>query len=56
MIHDDGRGLGNAAAGDGHLGLRGMRERMEEAGGSLQIESAPGDGTRVTATLPGGGV
>jgi two-component system sensor histidine kinase DegS len=33
-------------------GLPGMRERAELLGGTLQIESAPGKGTQVLATLP----
>lgn len=35
-----------------HLGLVGMRERAESLGGQFRVESAPGDGTRVIATLP----
>ena len=36
----------------GHFGLRIMRERAEGVGGSLEIKSAPGSGTRVTVILP----
>lgn len=36
----------------GHLGVLGMRERLELVGGRLRIESAPGKGTRVTAEVP----
>lgn len=36
----------------GHLGLTGMRERARLLGGELVIESAPGRGTTVTATVP----
>lgn len=35
-----------------HLGLVGMQERAEEIGGSLKIESAPGQGTRVSVIAP----
>jgi signal transduction histidine kinase len=46
----------DAAAGitlaPGH-GLQGMSERLAPYGGSVQVESAPGQGTRVTAELPG---
>jgi signal transduction histidine kinase len=35
-----------------HLGLAGMRERVESLGGSFRIESRQGTGTRVTAELP----
>ena len=34
------------------LGLLGMRERVESVGGSFEIESAPGAGTRVKIVLP----
>ena len=33
-------------------GLRNMRQRMEEIGGRLQIESQPGAGTRIAFTYP----
>jgi signal transduction histidine kinase len=36
----------------GHFGLVGMRERATQLGGSLQIRTAPGAGTQVTAHLP----
>jgi PAS domain S-box-containing protein len=36
----------------GHLGLVGMRERVEMIGGSFSVESAPGKGTTVTAEIP----
>jgi signal transduction histidine kinase len=32
-----------------------MRGRAEEIGGTIQIESKPGSGTRVVAVLPVGG-
>jgi nitrate/nitrite-specific signal transduction histidine kinase len=32
--------------------LPGMRERAELLGGALRVESAPGAGTRIAATLP----
>jgi signal transduction histidine kinase len=37
-----------------HLGLLGMRERLEMVGGHFHIESAPGKGTTITALLPPG--
>jgi signal transduction histidine kinase len=52
-VADDGQGL-NGSARPG-LGMRSMRERAEELGGSLEIDRAPGGGTRVTAVLPTGG-
>lgn len=35
------------------MGLPGMRSRAEEADGELTVDSTPGEGTIVTATLPG---
>ena len=46
--HDDGRGSERASG----FGLRGMRERVERAGGGLRIDSEPGRGFGVTAWLP----
>lgn len=39
-------------AGSGHLGLISMHERAELIGGSLEIHSTPGKGTRVTLLFP----
>jgi two-component system sensor histidine kinase UhpB len=50
-IADDGNGFDTNAVRAG-LGLRGMRERMTLVGGSLNIESHPGIGTRVVAQVP----
>ena len=50
-INDDGRGFDTASAGSG-FGLTGMRERVELAGGELRIDSAPGRGTTVSASIP----
>ncbi|HXD42294.1 MAG TPA: sensor histidine kinase [Ramlibacter sp.] len=35
-----------------HFGLEGMRERVEILGGSFQVQTAPGHGTVVRASLP----
>ncbi|MDQ3467488.1 MAG: sensor histidine kinase [Chloroflexota bacterium] len=53
-VSDDGPGFEPAIVEGSadHLGLVGMRERVESLGGEFQIESAPGRGTRVIATLP----
>jgi nitrate/nitrite-specific signal transduction histidine kinase len=56
-ISDDGRGFDPAHArpeGDRqpHFGLSTMRERAESVGGSLDVLSAPGEGTRVIVRLP----
>ncbi len=50
-VEDDGSGFAVADEHDG-FGLLGMRERVELAGGELEITSTPGQGTRVTARLP----
>jgi hypothetical protein len=48
-VSDGGPGFATAKASstDGGLGLIGLRERIESLGGSLSIETAPGDGTRL---------
>jgi signal transduction histidine kinase len=52
-ISDDGLGFALASAQEsGGLGLRGMRERAERIGAELDIESAPGRGTKVTVQVP----
>ncbi len=50
-VRDNGVGFDPAAATTG-FGLLGMRERAELQNGSFEIESAPGHGTVVRATLP----
>ena len=37
---------------ENHIGLEMLRRRVGEIGGNLEIESRPGDGTRVVAKLP----
>lgn len=54
-IEDRGRGIGDADDGDPHFGLSMMRFRAEDIGGTLEIGSTPGGGTRVVALLPVGG-
>jgi signal transduction histidine kinase len=54
-VSDDGRGFDYAAAAaapDGHYGLLTMKERAEELGGCLRIESMIGSGTVVEAIVP----
>jgi signal transduction histidine kinase len=51
IVRDDGTGF-DPQTPTGGFGLVGMRERAELLGGDLQIESSPGAGTTVTATLP----
>jgi signal transduction histidine kinase len=47
VIADDGRGFDTTAAHPGHFGLQLMREQAMAVGGSLDVISAPGRGTRV---------
>jgi PAS domain S-box-containing protein len=47
LVHDDGRGFEYTGIGATHLGLRIMHERAEDVGATVQIESAPGQGTDV---------
>jgi signal transduction histidine kinase len=54
-VQDDGCGFDPAEVHDdsaGGVGLRVMRERAEEIGGALAVQSAPGEGTRVIVTVP----
>ncbi len=51
-ISDDGVGFDTGGDFPGHLGLRSMRERAERQGGTLQVETAPGKGTRLRVRIP----
>ena len=56
-IEDDGKGfspgsLPPPAARERGLGLLGMRERVELFGGTLELDSAPGQGTRIAVSVP----
>lgn len=51
-LTDDGQGFDSEGTFPGHLGLRSMRERSEHLGGSLEISSAPGEGTRIRVRIP----
>ncbi len=57
VIQDHGLGFDTHYSGPErrkgtHFGLRIMRERAEEVGGTVVVESAPGQGTRVSVRLP----
>jgi signal transduction histidine kinase len=51
LVSDEGRGFDPRARTDG-FGLIAMRERVELAGGTLELRSAPGEGTAILALLP----
>ena len=48
-VTDDGAG---GASSDGGSGLVGLRDRVEALSGQLSMTSQPGDGTRISATIP----
>jgi signal transduction histidine kinase len=50
-VHDDGPGFAPDARHEG-FGLIGIRERVALTGGTLRVESAPGAGTTLEASLP----
>jgi signal transduction histidine kinase len=56
LIEDDGQGFDPTAApatnARGGFGLKGMRERTATLNGHLEIDSAPGRGTRIRVALP----
>jgi PAS domain S-box-containing protein len=57
VIRDDGIGFDvtptlEQAAARGHLGVLGMKERVQILGGSLEVDSKPARGTRVRISLP----
>jgi len=56
-ICDDGRGFRlpdrmNVLAEEGHFGLIGIVERVDQASGDIDIRSQPGEGTTITAVIP----
>ena len=53
-VQDDGRGFApgtQAGPLQGHFGMQGMRERVERLGGTLRVESGPGQGTTIHARV-----
>jgi signal transduction histidine kinase len=50
-VTDDGAGGADVGGGSG---LRGLQDRLAAVDGTLTIESPPGGGTRLLATLPAG--
>jgi signal transduction histidine kinase len=51
-VSDNGKGFDVQAARASSHGLAGMQHRVETAKGKLTISSAPGQGTRLSASLP----
>jgi signal transduction histidine kinase len=55
-VLDDGLGFDVAGAWGKGLGLISMQERLEAVGGTFEIRSSPGEGTRVTVNVPFSGL
>jgi two-component system sensor histidine kinase UhpB len=55
-VVDDGRGMAETIATNGHGGLRGMRERALLAGGALAVKRSRGGGVEVRLEVPAGEV
>jgi signal transduction histidine kinase len=52
-VEDDGRGFDPSRNGaEGHYGLQGMQERAGEINATLELRSAPGEGTLVSVEAP----
>jgi signal transduction histidine kinase len=53
IVQDDGCGLDQGLQDQrrSHFGLRGIRERVDKLGGTLQMDSTP-DGTRLSVSVP----
>jgi two-component system NarL family sensor kinase len=52
VIEDDGRGFDPAQPSPGHFGMIGLTERVKLLGGALDLATGPGEGTRVSVTVP----
>jgi signal transduction histidine kinase len=50
-VSDDGAGFDPAETGYG-TGLQGMADRLDAIGGTLEVRSAPGEGTTVAGRIP----
>ena len=50
-FHDNGRGFDLESATDG-FGIHGMRERVQEMGGTFAIQTKPGEGAMISIVLP----
>jgi signal transduction histidine kinase len=55
VVQDEGEGFDpEAQIGEDHVGMRLMHERAAQVGGKIEVDSVPGRGTRLEATIPGG--
>ena len=51
-VLDDGKGFEAERLNGNGYGLAAMRQRLRQVGGGMEIESTPGDGTTVSASVP----
>jgi signal transduction histidine kinase len=51
-VRDDGRGFASGARGGAGFGLVAMEQRVRRVAGAFSVESAPGDGTALSASVP----
>ncbi len=55
-VEDDGIGIGETGPGERvGFGMGNLRRRVDELGGTLEVKSRPGEGTRIEVTVPVGG-
>jgi signal transduction histidine kinase len=53
VVEDDGHGFDTATGErEGHFGLRMIEDATRDAGGTVEIESVPGRGTRIRIEVP----
>lgn len=52
LVEDDGVGFDPTELNNGHLGVKGMKERAELVGGTVRVVSAPGSGTTIVLEVP----
>jgi signal transduction histidine kinase len=52
-LGDNGEGFDiSSVVGSTHYGIKGMRERIRKIGGQLDLQTAPGKGTKIRITIP----
>lgn len=52
LIDDDGQGIKNPAASEGHVGLHLLEELVADVGGDLSLTNVPGQGARLRGVIP----
>jgi len=52
LVEDDGKGFDTAAIADGGIGLQRISTRVKHLGGSMDVDSSPGNGTTVIIDVP----